>query len=424
MKWIWRLCYTDMKRRGVRTWLTIFGVVIGVISVVSLVSIGIGLKNTVLEDFAQNDNLRKIKVTGVMEGKRKDRMITDRKILEFEDIEHVEAAYPCLDADGIILYENYTGYGMIVGVPRTYLETLKPIYGSLPEEQSVKPQLLMGQGAAYMFYNENSGVSLTETMDEEELKTIDLTGKRLQIQFGYQEDAWKDKLFITGMLGNRFYESYCDIDILKRYLKKISPEGKLFGQPVNENGENDKEWIYSSGIILVDETENVDDVIKKLQKMGFSVENDKEELDMLQKSIRIIQLLLGCVGMIALIVAVIGIGNTMTTSVYDRLHEIGILKMLGCDIDDLVCLFLLESGILGGLGGFIGILCSYGMVQLLINPLGVKLLDLEKGTQIAQLPLWLMLGAFLFSVLLGLLAGFLPAKWAAGLRPMDAVGRN
>lgn len=424
MKWIWQLCYSNMKQRGIRTWLTILGVVIGVISIVSLLAIGIGVKNTILAEFTESDSIKKITVTGVNEGKRKERMITDGKVAEFNNLEHVEAAYPCLNAEAMLFYDNYTGYGNIVGVPGTYLETLEPVFGSFPEKQRVKPWLLVGQGATYLFYNESSGISYIETVDENERKDIDWTGKQLQVQFGYMDEAPRTKLSVSGMLNNHVYDSYCDIDILKRYLKQISTDGKIIGQPVNENDENYNEWIYSSAIVVVDEVENVDAVVKKLQDIGFQTENEKEYLDSMQKTIRIIQLMLGGIGMIALVVAIIGIGNTMTTSVYDRINEIGILKVLGCDLDELMYLFLLESGILGGLGGMIGILCSYGIVNLFINPMGVKFLDLEKGTRLAQIPPYLAIAALLFSIILGVSAGFFPARWASKLRPIDAVRRN
>lgn len=155
--------------------------------------------------------------------------------------------------------------------------------------------------------------------------------------------------------------------------------------------------------------------------MGFQTENNKELLDSMQREIKIVQFLLGGIGMIALVVAVIGIGNTMTTSVYDRINEIGILKVLGCDPDELLYLFLLESGILGGLGGLIGIIISYGMTELGVNKLAVKLLNMPKGTELAVIPLWLVASAFFFAVILGVLAGFFPAKWAAKLKPIEAV---
>ena len=134
-----------------------------------------------------------------------------------------------------------------------------------------------------------------------------------------------------------------------------------------------------------------------------------------------IQLLLAGIGMIALLVAVIGIGNTMTTAVYDRINEIGILKVLGCDPDELKTLFLLESAILGGIGGVTGIGISYGLIYLIINKLAIGYLKLEKGTQLAIIPPWLALAAIAFAVVLGIIAGYLPARWAAKLKPIKAV---
>ena len=82
---------------------------------------------------------------------------------------------------------------------------------------------------------------------------------------------------------------------------------------------------------------------------------------------------------------------------------------------------VLISGALGGLGGLIGIGCSFLLIRFVLNPVAVKMLSLEAGTTLAVLPFWLILAAFAFSVLLGLLAGFFPAKWAAKLKPIDAV---
>lgn len=421
MKWIWHLCYANMKQRGIRTVLTILGVVIGVISIVSLLSIGIGVKETVLSEFMSNEQITQITVMGVNEGKRKDKMLTDERMKQFQELDHVTEVYPRLNVEGVSFYKNYVGYGDIIGVPRKYLENITLQYGNLPDTKSLKPEIVMGQGALYMFYNENTGACYIDTIEEAERKTIDLSGQNIEVQFGYTDDATKAKLLVTGMLNNNSYDMYCDMDILKRYLKRIAVDGKIPGQPVNENGENYNEWIYSGAIVVVDDTQHVEEVLKKLQNMGFQTENDKEYLDTMKKTVNVIQVMLGGIGMIALVVAVIGIGNTMTTAVYDRINEIGILKVLGCDLDELMILFLLESGILGGLGGLIGIGCSFLLIRFVLNPVAVKMLSLEAGTTLAVLPFWLILAAFAFSVLLGLLAGFFPAKWAAKLKPIDAV---
>lgn len=420
MDWIWHLCFTNMKQRGVRTFLTILGVVIGVISIVSLLAIGIGVKKELLSTVEATGSVTEITVYGVTEGKRKDKMITDRKAAEIEQLEYVKAVYPQTTLSAMMKYNRYTGYARIVGVPESYLKQIKVGAGELPNETGIKPELLIGSYAMDMFYNESTGLSYTEAYEDDEEKK-DLTGENMQVQLGLEEDAPSYRLTVSGMTKDISYDIYCNLDVLKKYLKKIAVDGKISGQPVDENDENYKEWIYDSAIVKVDDVEHVDKVIKRLQDMGFQTENNKELLDSMQREIKIVQILLGGIGMIALIVAVIGIGNTMTTSVYDRINEIGILKVLGCDPDELLYLFLLESGILGGLGGLLGILVSYGITELGVNKLAVKMLNMPKGTELAVIPFWLSVAAFFFAVILGVFAGFFPAKWAAKLKPIDAV---
>ena len=155
--------------------------------------------------------------------------------------------------------------------------------------------------------------------------------------------------------------------------------------------------------------------------MGFQTESNIEFVEYIEKTMKIAQLILAGIGMIALVVAVIGIGNTMTTAVYDRVQEVSMLKVLGADPEELLSLFLLESGILGGIGGIIGVLISYGISGLAVNRLAVKLLSLSKGTMLAEIPIWLAFGAVIFAVFLGIAAGFFPARFATRLNPIEGM---
>lgn len=429
MGWIWHLCLANMKQRGIRTGLTILGVVIGIISIVSLLAIGLGVKKEILDTAESEGSITEIRVQGISEGIRKDQMLTDRRILEFNEIEGVEAVYPVLDLSTYMKYNQYSGYWSIQGVPRDYLQQIATLNGNTPDEDGLKPKLIMGNQVIDFMYNRNTGMSyreLHEDEDEEdeERETLDLSGEYLEVQFDTSGDAPGYRLTIADMTKEDSYFIYCDIEILKKYLKQIADDGRIPGQPRNQNDENYREWIYDSVIVKVTGVDSVDPVVKSLKDMGYQVENNKEFVDSVQRMVKIAQVVLGGIGMIALVVAVIGIGNTMTTAVYDRIHEIGVLKVLGSDPDELLYLFLLESGILGGLGGLIGILISYGITELLINQLVVKLMKMPKGSELAIIPVWLAVLAFFLAILLGVLAGFFPARWASRLKPIDAVKNN
>lgn len=429
MGWIWHLCLANMKQRGIRTGLTILGVVIGIISIVSLLAIGLGVKKEILDTAESEGSITEIRVQGISEGIRKDQMLTDRRILEFNEIEGVEAVYPVLDLSTYMKYNQYSGYWSIQGVPRDYLQQIATLNGNTLDEDGLKPKLIMGNQVIDFMYNRNTGMSyreLHEDEDEEdeEREPLDLSGEYLEVQFDTSGDTPGYRLTIADMTKEDSYSIYCDIEILKKYLKQIADGGRIPGQPRNQNDENYREWIYDSVIVKVTDVDSVDPVVKSLKDMGYQVENNKEFVDSVQRMVKIAQVVLGGIGMIALVVAVIGIGNTMTTAVYDRIHEIGVLKVLGSDPDELLYLFLLESGILGGLGGLIGILISYGITELLINQLVVKLMKMPKGSELAIIPVWLAVLAFFLAILLGVLAGFFPARWASRLKPIDAVKNN
>ena len=436
----------NMKRRKVRTFLTVLGVMIGVISVVALLSVGIGVKNEMIDSAVASGSVNQIKVYSEAGGKHKDRMITDRTIDTFASITNVSGCYPLYEVAVSMKYGEYEYYGNLVGVPENELGSWDLSYGEKNADSSRTPELIAGSSVGKLFFNQNT----YDSYENREKKSIGaLIGKRFDTTVGWVGENEKTvKLKLTGVLsdGDKDNNSaqdeesdetvdisedyseksqtiYCDMDSLKSLLRMVSADGKLYGQPVDGNGNSYREFVYTAAVVTVDDINNVDAMVKKFQDMGYQTENSKEYLDTIQKYLKMIQLLLGGIGMIALVVAVIGISNTMTTSVFDRINEIGILKVLGCDIDELRLLFLMEAAVIGLAGGILGVLSSYG-VRLVVNKAAVSMFNLAKGTQIAMIPWWLALAGVLGSVVLGVAAGYFPARWASKLRPIDAVTRR
>lgn len=420
MRWIWHMCYVNMKQRGIRTWLTILGVVIGVISIVSMMGIGLGVKEELMQMTESEGGATQIQIYGITEGKRKDKMLTDRRLQEVMELEGVAAVYPVLTVNAEITYKKYQGYWQIQGVPKAYLHDIATLHGSYPSDTGQKPELIMGSQAPALLYNETTGINYGELYDG---KTIDLSGETMSLKLGNSDVGIETHMDIADMTKEDSYNIYCDIDLLKQYLKRQAAGGPITGQPLDANGDRYQEWIYDQAIVEADDIDAVDELVKKLQDMGYQAESNKEFVDYMQRIVKSAQLILAGIGMIALVVAVIGIGNTMTTAVYDRIQDIGILKVLGSDPEELLYLFLLESGVLGGMGGLFGVLISYGITEGLINHLAVKLMKLPQGTVLAVIPWWLAVAAFVFAILLGMIAGFFPARWAARLKPIKAMGK-
>jgi putative ABC transport system permease protein len=139
--------------------------------------------------------------------------------------------------------------------------------------------------------------------------------------------------------------------------------------------------------------------------------------EMVNMILGIIQMVLVGVAGISLLVGGVGIMNTMYTSVQERTRQIGIMKAVGATNEDVMMIFLFESGLLGLVGGTIG--CAIGMMMAL----GVESVASGMGYPVlkASLSPFLMASAIGFSFLIGVLSGTLPARNAARMNPVDAL---
>ncbi len=134
-----------------------------------------------------------------------------------------------------------------------------------------------------------------------------------------------------------------------------------------------------------------------------------------------IQMVLGGIGAVSLFVAAIGIANTMMMSIYERTREIGVMKVLGCDMGDIRNMFLLESGFIGFMGGAAGLVLSY-LISFLVNRFaGISEMMTGIEGDISRIPLWLSMSAVGFAVGVGMIAGFFPAMRAMKLSPLAAI---
>ena len=132
-----------------------------------------------------------------------------------------------------------------------------------------------------------------------------------------------------------------------------------------------------------------------------------------------VQAVLGGIGAVSLLVAAIGIANTMMMSIYERTKEIGVMKVIGCSLKNIRQLFLIEAGFIGFLGGVAGNLLSAlisGMINMLVSGDSMGF-----SGNISYIPVWLVMLSMAFAVLVGMLAGYFPAVRAMKLSPLAAI---
>jgi putative ABC transport system permease protein len=184
---------------------------------------------------------------------------------------------------------------------------------------------------------------------------------------------------------------------------------------------------YSQVVVKVSDVDNVLDISDQITQMGFQAFTPQSFVQGINNFYKILQFIFGGVGAIALLVAAIGIANTMAMSILERTREIGLMKAVGATNRDVLAIFLGEAagiGFLGGLGGvIIGWLAGQGL-----NVLAIVYLASQAGQQggappsvAVYTPVWLPLFALLFSTFIGMLSGLYPALRAATMIPVLAL---
>lgn len=179
---------------------------------------------------------------------------------------------------------------------------------------------------------------------------------------------------------------------------------------------------YPAARVHVADAEQFDAVVAAIEEHGVFVTALRDQFRQLERVFLLLDFALGIIGFIALIVATVGIINTMMMNVMERTREIGIMKAIGGAERDMQALFVVESASLGVLGGLAGIL--FGYVLMLLTEWGVNLYVQNLGLarlDIFQMPWWLVLGVLGVALLVSMMAGLFPARHAARIEPITAL---
>lgn len=433
-----RMSSGNLWKRKVRTILTVLGVVIGVASIVVMVSLGLGLSRSLMAQYESYGSLTQITVnepwddSSSEEVKRLDQELID----EILAMEHVESVYPMLRTQALAKYGSYEGYLQLQGLPKKYFEDLniKVGEGQLPGNDE-KLTFFYGCEVLQNFYNpKGNGMGGPPDIDlmrdpifvifdmdayygsgspDENGQTKPPPKKYLIETCGVEEKPGEDQWSQYG------WYTFCDIDQLMQELKKIFKNKVIPGQPQTKTGKPYKEIFYSQLLVNVDSMDNVVALQKSLTDMGYDAYSQAEWVESEQKTMGYIQAVLGGIGAVSLFVAAIGITNTMMMSIYERTKEIGVMKVLGCDMRNIGMLFLMEAGFIGFLGGIVGLALSFSLSGV-INYFVSQAQDM--GLEgISYIPMWLAALSMGFAILVGMVAGFFPARRAMKLSPLAAI---
>lgn len=428
-----------------------------------MISLGLGMKQSLYNEIEQSGGVTSIKVTGKSAGDSmfyygygsdSDKVdptqyIDDKVVEELGKLEHVVSSYPVYEMTAIMLKGAYEGYGSIMAMPYEGLEEQNiPLAegGRLPKKGGPL-ELVYGNTVIVDFHEKGSDSYYWETGI---LPDIDLAKESVFLildQDGYynsqssgfdmgagegaeqpvKKNVQKHVVKASGMVEGgpddynaHAYYIYCDLDALKQVLKKEFSGRVIPGQPTTKAGKPYKDFYYSYAQVKADDINNVNAVADAIRQMGYNVQTNAEYLESMQKEFAMIEAVLGGIGAVSLFVAAIGIANTMMMSIYERTKEIGVIKVLGCSLRNIRQMFLMEAACIGLIGGVIGNILSF-LVSALINAVTGHGAVMGFDGNISYIPLWLVLVSMLFAMLVGIIAGYFPAKRAMQLSPLAAI---
>ena len=393
------LAFNNLRRRKLRSWLTMIGIFIGIAAVVGLISLGQGLQGAITQQFEQLGSDKIIiqpggfSSPGAATGSLR---LTSKDLKVIEDVKGVEYASGYLIKQGQTFYKEESGIGYVTGIIEKDFESMMELGGmEIVEGRALKDTDKL---KAVVGYNHIYG---------------DIWDKQMRIGSTIEFESYEFEVIgVVSKIGNPIDDRliYVQKDVLKEILNLEDEESQILVKT-------------ASGF---DPASVANDIERKLRKSRgekegeetFNIQTSEQLLESFSSIFNIVQAVLIGIASISLVVGGIGIMNTMYTAVIERTKEIRTMKAVGAKNSDILLIFLFEAGLLGLVGGAIGIGIGYGLGKgveyIAAQALGINLFQ-------AIFPWYLILGALLFSFIVGALAGVTPAYQASKLKPADAL---
>lgn len=415
-----KIVLRNLNRSRTRTILTSVGVLIGVAAIVTLISISIALNRSVVEQIESSSDIKVVTVFpssfrfgGGMQNFRTRRSGSIIKILDKENLKKIEKI------DGIEALSPIFEYNSLkFETGRVY--SISNLTGLLPNKiKDIAGELEKGRFFTYSDkYTVIVGAKFKETfLDKNTDKETEIEpfGKNLKVTLQRVVDGKIEKksyIFkVVGVLKSRGTQE--DYNVYAPINTVISMREWATNSTINPDLTG-----YSRAIVKVKDINSVEYVTEKIQDIGFTAISVQTIISAISNVFRILQFILGGIAAISLIVAGVGIVNTMTMSIYERTRQIGIMKAIGASNSDILIMFLLEAISLGFFGGVGGVLLSFllNIIITLISPIIMQGLKLN-----VIAPFYLVLFAIIFAMIIGAIAGYFPSKRAANLSPVEAL---
>ncbi len=389
-----KLSFTSVMSQRMRSGLTALGIAVGIAAVVLLTSMGAGLHRYVIAEFSQfgtniiGINPGKIETTG-MSGA----MVSNTRPLTIDDaqallrIPQIIASVPLIQGNAAVEAGERQRRTMVFGVGHDVPAVWKFNVSAgqfLPDDdpRSARAFVVLGSKVKDELYGDAIPLGEIVRIGGFRFRVIGVMESKGQL-LGFDLD---DAVYLPASISMEMFnrDSLMEIDVLYRE-------------------DADSERIEKEIMRVLSSRHGSED---------FTVTTQEEMLEVLNSVLEILTFAVAALGGISLLVGGVGILTIMTIAVQERTSEIGLFTALGAGRNQILWLFLAEASVLSGIGGLVGLLAGWGLSQLIHFAVpGIP----------AHTPWHYVFMAEGLAILIGVVAGVLPARRAAKMNPVDAL---
>jgi putative ABC transport system permease protein len=395
-----KIAVKNLQHRMSRSFLTLLGIAIGIMAIISLMALGEGMQQAVTGQLSSLSDVIIVSTGGDMfssfggGGGSTGEYFTQRDLADVQRIQGIKEVSTQLSGSGLA---EYNGKTTIVSLTGMEVSVMKLQYASQTLEagsflnEGDQNKIMIGYGIAHDTFDSDIAV-----------------GGRIKIN--------GEKFFVSGIFGKQGFGGTSSDSIVlltSRDFKKLTGQSNISLLYLRVNNVNDAESIATTIQNTINENHGKKDFATATTMTSI--------LATVQSIIGILQLVLVAIASIALVVASIGIMNTMLTSVMERTREIGIMKAIGATNVDIMSIFIIEGMLVSSLGGIIGIILgvfgSQGLTMILNN-------FMQMGGSSRLTPIITLTSVVLavtVSLIVGVLSSLYPAWKAARMSPIEAV---
>jgi putative ABC transport system permease protein len=398
-----KLAFKNLRHRLSRSLLTLLGIAIGIMAIISLLALGEGMQQAVTGELSSLSDVIIVSAGGNMFSSfggggstSTGEYFTQRDIADIQRIQGIKEVSTQLSGSGLA---EYNGKTTIISLTGMEVGVMKLQYAS----QNLEAGGFLNEG-------EQNNIMIGNSIAHDTFDADISVGGRIKIN--------GQKFFVSGIFGKQgFGGSSSDSIVLmsSRDFKKLTGQSNISSIYLRVNNVNDAESIATTVQNTINENHGRKDFATATTMTSI--------LKTVQNIIGILQLVLVGIASIALVVASIGIMNTMLTSVMERTREIGIMKAIGATTRDIMSIFIIEGALMSSVGGIIGIILGVFGSQALTLILG-SFMSMGAGGSFQLVPIITITTVVLaigVSLIVGILSSLYPAWKAARMSPIEAV---